>query len=186
MSKSDRREQLLLVAEDIVKNQGTDALTLITLAEQAGVSKPVTYEHFTHREGLFVALYQRYDHQVIQAIQQSMLTASSLDLAAQAVATAYLHCAFNYGQQYEAIVAALQGYIGYSDLKFRIRNYFVDAYSTIFTPFLIGSTPHIQMKLIAIYGATDEIAMAAVQNNMDHEIAIELMKKMILAILNSD
>ncbi|MHC8285601.1 helix-turn-helix domain-containing protein [Pseudomonas sp. XS1P51] len=33
---------------------GTDALTLATLAERAGVTKPVAYEHFRTRSGLLI------------------------------------------------------------------------------------------------------------------------------------
>ena len=41
MSREDRRRQLLSVAWQLVRNEGTDALTLGYLAERAGVTKPV-------------------------------------------------------------------------------------------------------------------------------------------------
>jgi AcrR family transcriptional regulator len=43
MSKEERRRQLLDTASDIVRSEGTEALTLGHLAERAGVTKPIAY-----------------------------------------------------------------------------------------------------------------------------------------------
>src|SRR5689334_13006179 len=56
LSKTERRAQLLAVARDIVRESGSDALTLASLAERAGVTRPIAYEHFETRAGLLVAL----------------------------------------------------------------------------------------------------------------------------------
>ena len=49
LSKAERRQQLLDTALRIVREEGADRLTLGHLAIRAGVSKPVTYEHFGTR-----------------------------------------------------------------------------------------------------------------------------------------
>ena len=41
LSRDERRRQLLDVAWQLVRDEGTDALSLGRLAEQAGVTKPV-------------------------------------------------------------------------------------------------------------------------------------------------
>ncbi|AXB41811.1 hypothetical protein A4R43_04115 [Amycolatopsis albispora] len=51
MTKADRRRFLLDRAFELSRAQGTAALTLVTLAEAAQVSRPVVYEHFGTREG---------------------------------------------------------------------------------------------------------------------------------------
>src|SRR5688500_17488341 len=61
LSKAERRAQLLDTALDVVRDEGTDALTLARVAERAGVSKPIAYQHFETRGGLLVALYERMD-----------------------------------------------------------------------------------------------------------------------------
>ncbi|PXX60874.1 TetR family transcriptional regulator [Nocardia tenerifensis] len=61
LSKQDRCEQLLDTASAIVRARGADALTLVTLAEAAGVSRPIVYDHFDTRPGLLLALYRRRD-----------------------------------------------------------------------------------------------------------------------------
>ena len=57
----ERRKQLIDVAWHIIRQEGTDALTLGYLATQAGVTKPVVYDHFDSRSGLFATLYREYD-----------------------------------------------------------------------------------------------------------------------------
>lgn len=60
LRKEDRRVQLLEVARGIVRQQGTEALTLGYLAERANVTKPIPYDHFGDREGLLMALYRDF------------------------------------------------------------------------------------------------------------------------------
>lgn len=56
MPRAERREQLLEAARALARTSGVDALTMSALAEQAGVSKPVVYEHFTNSEDVALAL----------------------------------------------------------------------------------------------------------------------------------
>ncbi|MCO3771117.1 helix-turn-helix transcriptional regulator, partial [Pseudomonas aeruginosa] len=57
LSRDERQRQLLEVAWRLVREEGTEALTLGRLAEQAGVTKPVVYDHFGTRARLLAALY---------------------------------------------------------------------------------------------------------------------------------
>ena len=57
LTREQRARQLLDVAWALVGEEGTDALTLGRLAEAAGVTKPVAYDHFVTRNGLLAALY---------------------------------------------------------------------------------------------------------------------------------
>ncbi|RKH92133.1 TetR/AcrR family transcriptional regulator, partial [Corallococcus sp. AB038B] len=68
LPKAQRREQLLDIAQTIVREEGTDALTLGYLAERAGVSKPIAYEHFKTRSGLLIALYAQIDARQVSAL----------------------------------------------------------------------------------------------------------------------
>ena len=58
-SASDRREALLDVAAAIVVSDGASAVSMETVAEQAGVSRPLVYKHFANREELLTAVYRR-------------------------------------------------------------------------------------------------------------------------------
>ncbi len=59
LSKPDRRQQLLDIAADLVTRSGTAAITMERVAERAGVSKALPYQHFTNAEHLLLALHTR-------------------------------------------------------------------------------------------------------------------------------
>ena len=51
MTGAQRREQLLDVGRALFADKGYDATSVEEIAAQAGVSKPVVYEHFGGKEG---------------------------------------------------------------------------------------------------------------------------------------
>src|SRR6478752_647897 len=56
LSKSARRTQLLAAAKTVFVTQGYHAAAMDDIAERAGVSKPVLYQHFPSKLELYVAL----------------------------------------------------------------------------------------------------------------------------------
>jgi AcrR family transcriptional regulator len=59
MRRADREQQLLDVAEQIFGERGFQAVTMEEIAELAGVTKPVLYDHFGSKDGLAVACIAR-------------------------------------------------------------------------------------------------------------------------------
>lgn len=59
MRADERREQILDVAHDIVDVEGFHAATPGRIADAAGITRPVLYQHFGDLGGLFVALIDR-------------------------------------------------------------------------------------------------------------------------------
>lgn len=184
LSKEDRREQLLDVADSIVKDSGTEALTLITLAEKAGVTKALTYDHFATREGLLVQLYERYDTQVMAATRAAVSSgASTLETAVEAVIVSYLECTCRCGHQYEAVVSALLAYPDHHDIRVRIRDFFVEAYGEILLPFVTrkGVTP--RLMFIAVFGSIEEVARSVAAGEHGAEDAAAGLTSVVVAIL---
>src|SRR5262245_12468652 len=72
LDKEARRRQLLDTALAIVREEGTQALTLGRLAERAGVTKPIAYEHFGTRSGLLIALFRDYDARTTEAVHVAL------------------------------------------------------------------------------------------------------------------
>ena len=56
LSRSARRAQLLVAARDVFVAQGYHAAAMDDIAERAGVSKPVLYQHFPGKLELYLAL----------------------------------------------------------------------------------------------------------------------------------
>ena len=59
MSAGERREQLIAVARGLFAEKGFDATSIEEVASRAKVSKPVVYEHFGGKEGLYAVIVDR-------------------------------------------------------------------------------------------------------------------------------
>lgn len=108
MAKDQRRQQLMQVALEIVRDEGTEALTLARLAERAGVTKPIAYEHFGTRAGLLIALFRDYDDKTTVAVRAALATGGkTLEDAASILSTAYVDTCLSMGPEVNAIFDAL-------------------------------------------------------------------------------
>jgi AcrR family transcriptional regulator len=59
MTGRQRREQLLDVGRTLFAQKGFEATSIEEIAARAGVSKPVVYEHFGGKEGLYAVVVDR-------------------------------------------------------------------------------------------------------------------------------
>jgi len=59
MTGRERREQLLDVGRKLFAERGFEGTSIEEIASQAGVSKPVVYEHFGGKEGLYAVVVDR-------------------------------------------------------------------------------------------------------------------------------
>ena len=59
MTGRERREQLLDVGRTLFAERGFEATSIEEIASRAGVSKPVVYEHFGGKEGLYAVVVDR-------------------------------------------------------------------------------------------------------------------------------
>ena len=108
LSREERHRQLMAVAWRLVREEGTDALTLGRLAEQAGITKPVVYDHFGTRTGLLTALYREFDDRQTALLQAALRTGEpTLAGRAAVIASAYLDCVLAQGREIPGVVAAL-------------------------------------------------------------------------------
>src|SRR5690349_8708701 len=68
LKADERREQLLQTAAVCFSNTGLRATTMAAIAEAAGVSEPVLYDHFPDKESLFRAAARRNSDMRIAAV----------------------------------------------------------------------------------------------------------------------
>jgi AcrR family transcriptional regulator len=59
MTGKERREQLLDIGRRLFAERGFEGTAIEEIAAQAGVSKPVVYEHFGGKEGLYAVVVDR-------------------------------------------------------------------------------------------------------------------------------
>jgi AcrR family transcriptional regulator len=72
MSGHERREQLLDVGRRLFAEKGYEAVSVEEIAAKAGVSKPVVYEHFGGKEGLYAVVVDREMTYLLVAIAEAL------------------------------------------------------------------------------------------------------------------
>ena len=84
MSGKERREQLLDVGRALFAEKGFDGTSVEEIAERAGVSKPVVYEHFGGKEGLYAVVVDREVRRLLGRMTASLDGEHPRDLLEQA------------------------------------------------------------------------------------------------------
>jgi len=69
-----RREQLLVVGRKLFAEKGFEGTTVEEIAAKAGVSKPVVYEHFGGKEGMYAVVVDREIRTLLDAITDALTT----------------------------------------------------------------------------------------------------------------
>ena len=68
MSAADRREVILDAARYAFAERGYHETSLDSVAERAGVSKALLYEHFSSKRELYVAMLEMHVHELVERI----------------------------------------------------------------------------------------------------------------------
>src|SRR6476659_9978151 len=68
MPRSARRKQLLAAAQEVFVANGYHASAMDDIAERAGVSKPVLYQHFPNKLELYLALMDTQAEALSEAV----------------------------------------------------------------------------------------------------------------------
>jgi AcrR family transcriptional regulator len=134
LSRQERYTQLIEVAWQIIREEGTEALTLGHLAERAGITKPVVYDHFTSRSGLFAALYREYDlRSTARMDEQLSQTEPVLEKLAAVIADAYIECVLLSGREMPSVIAALSGTPELEQIRQEYATTFTEKCRALFT-----------------------------------------------------
>jgi AcrR family transcriptional regulator len=72
MTGQQRREQLLDVGRKLFAERGFEGTSVEEIASNAGVSKPVVYEHFGGKEGLYAVVVDREIQTLLDAINRAL------------------------------------------------------------------------------------------------------------------
>jgi AcrR family transcriptional regulator len=76
MPRSARRKQLLAAAQDVFVAHGYHAAAMDDIAERAGVSKPVLYQHFPGKLELYLALLDTHCDDIVERVRTAMESTS--------------------------------------------------------------------------------------------------------------
>ncbi|MNK35008.1 Bacterial regulatory protein, tetR family [compost metagenome] len=183
MSRADRLEQLLGHAWRLVRAEGTEALSLGRLAELAGVTKPVVYDHFGTRAGLLAALYRDFDQRQ-GVVMDAALAASgpALEDKASVIAQAYVACVQTQGREIPGVIAALAGSPELARIKREYEAIFIEQCRTLLAPFARhGTLP--SAGLWGMLGAAEGLSYAAVNGDITAAQAQQELAATIIAMV---
>lgn len=85
MTGKQRREQLIEIGREVFAEKGFSAASVEEIAARAAVSKPVVYEHFGGKEGLYAVVIDRDMQALEQTITGSLASGSYRARIEQAV-----------------------------------------------------------------------------------------------------
>ncbi len=72
MTGTQRRQQLIEIGRALFAERGYDATSIEEIAQRAQVSKPVVYEHFGGKEGLYAVVVDREMSMLLEMITSSL------------------------------------------------------------------------------------------------------------------
>lgn len=161
LPKPERRQHLLEVALDIVREEGADRLTLGHLSARAGVSKPVAYDHFRTRSDLLIELYRWIDVERVNAFRDSMAS-SRLRLAetADVLASTYIDCAASTTDEFFSVGAALAGSEEKAAVFEELLDNSVDMFVSVLGPHSALPQPDLRRYCIGLVGAGEALSKA--------------------------
>ncbi|MCQ9343970.1 TetR/AcrR family transcriptional regulator [Corynebacterium sp. 153RC1] len=85
MTGKQRREQLITIGRSVFAERGFDGASVEEIASRAGVTKPVVYEHFGGKEGLYAVVVDREMIRLEQLVTEALETGRSKARIEQAV-----------------------------------------------------------------------------------------------------
>lgn len=184
LSREERQRQLLDVAWRLVREEGTEALTLGRLAEQAGVTKPVVYDHFGTRPGLLAALYQEFDARQTALMDAALATSEpTLVETATVIASSYVECVLLQGNEIPGVIAALASSPELEKIKREYEAIFMNKCRMALSPFT-GEGAIAPASLRAMLGAAEALSHAAATEEITPEQAQDELFETIIAMVD--
>jgi AcrR family transcriptional regulator len=89
LPRSARRAQLLDAAREVFVQQGYHSAAMDDIADRAGVSKPVLYQHFPGKFELYLALLDEGTEQMIDKVREALESTTDNKLRVHATIAAY-------------------------------------------------------------------------------------------------
>lgn len=183
LTRGERQRQLLDIAWQLISLEGTEALTLGRLAELAGVTKPVVYDHFGTRAGLLAVLYQDYDQRQTALMDAALSTSEpTLEGQAKVIATSYIDCVLTQGREITGVIAALASSPELERIKREYDVIFLARCQHALAGFAKASTLS-QAGLRAMLGAAEALSAAAAAGEIKADDARAELFETIVAMV---
>jgi AcrR family transcriptional regulator len=103
LPRQERRRQLLDAALEVFVSQGYHAAAMDDIAERAGVSKPVLYQHFPGKLDLYLALLDQSVDELVASVHAALASTGDNKQRVAATFTAYFEYVAGEGQAFRLV-----------------------------------------------------------------------------------
>lgn len=100
MPREQRRDQLVGVARAVFAGRGYRTTSMDTIAEEAGVSKPVLYQHFASKQDLYLALIDDSAGHLAGRVEQALNSTTDPHERIRATYRAYFDFAISHREEF--------------------------------------------------------------------------------------
>ena len=109
LPRDERRAMLLRAALETFSEHGYHATAMDDIAERAGVSKPVLYQHFDSKLELYVALAERVRDDIVETVRAALASTSDNDARIAATMAAFFEFVDRPASGYPLVFASDMG-----------------------------------------------------------------------------
>jgi AcrR family transcriptional regulator len=103
LPRTARRAQLLAAAQEVFVAQGYHAAAMDDIADRAGVSKPVLYQHFPGKRELYLALLDQHSAELLAAVRRALESTSDNKQRVAATIAAYFEFVERDGEAFRLV-----------------------------------------------------------------------------------
>ncbi|NKE56502.1 TetR/AcrR family transcriptional regulator [Lentzea sp. PSKA42] len=103
LPRTARRAQLLAAAQDVFVANGYHAAAMDEIAERAGVSKPVLYQHFPGKLELYMALLESHVDDMVSRVRAAIGSTTDNKLRVRAAVAAFYDFVDGEGQAFRMV-----------------------------------------------------------------------------------
>ncbi|EWC63611.1 Transcriptional regulator, TetR family [Actinokineospora spheciospongiae] len=181
LPRTARRAQLLAAAQDVFAANGYHAAGMDEIAERAGVSKPVLYQHFPGKLELYMALLDKHVDELVRRVTEAMeSTTDNKDRVRNAVG-AYFGFVDNESQAFRLVFESdLRGEPLVQDAVDRATTSSVDVITATITADAGLDEARARLLAVGLVGVSQVAAMAWLSDNrsLPKEDAIALISNL--------
>ena len=103
LPRTARRAQLLVAAQEVFVRSGYHQAAMDEIADQAGVSKPVLYQHFPSKLELYIALLDQHTEALVAAVRQALASTHDNKQRVAATMAAYYEFVDREGEPFRLV-----------------------------------------------------------------------------------
>ncbi|MBM7772116.1 AcrR family transcriptional regulator [Actinokineospora baliensis] len=181
LPRTARRAQLLAAAQDVFAANGYHAAGMDEIAERAGVSKPVLYQHFPGKLELYMALLDKHVDELVRRVSEAMDATTDNKARVRNAVGAYFDFVDGESQAFRLVFESdLRGEPLVQDAIERATSASVDAIAATITADASLDSTRARLLAVGLVGASQVAARAWLADNraLPKEEAINLISNL--------